>query len=151
MENEFYEEPNLIVAQTKAFDLTAEMDTYLREDEVNKIKLRTAAATMMNIICNDFGHSGLELECPMCSAYIEAARLLYTLKGEEMPEEVLQWDKRKYFTAKKVTHNLPQKVNIPDPSNPDARIVGFRIYEGDEAWGEHGLSEPLFWLEKITK
>lgn len=43
-----------------------------------------------------------------------------------------------------------ERVNIPDPNNKDARIVGFRIREGDEAWGEHGFSEPLFWLSRVT-
>lgn len=42
-------------------------------------------------------------------------------------------------------------VNIPDPHNADARIVGFRIREGDEAWGRYGLSEPLSWLGKACK
>lgn len=42
------------------------------------------------------------------------------------------------------------RVNIPDPDNKGARIVGFRIREGDEAWGQFGLSEPLAWLERIA-
>lgn len=37
-------------------------------------------------------------------------------------------------------------VNIPDPNNPGARIVGIRIDETHEAWGSYGLSEPLSWL-----
>ncbi|KAB0538083.1 hypothetical protein [Pseudochrobactrum saccharolyticum] len=45
---------------------------------------------------------------------------------------------------------LPQeRVCIPDPHDSSARIVGFRIREGDAAWGEYGLSEPLFWLGKL--
>lgn len=39
-------------------------------------------------------------------------------------------------------------VNIPDPNNPGSRIVGIRIDENHEAWGEMGLSEPLCWLSK---
>ncbi len=42
-----------------------------------------------------------------------------------------------------------ERVCIPDPHNTDARIVGFRIREGDDAWGETGLSEPIFWLNKL--
>ena len=42
-----------------------------------------------------------------------------------------------------------ERVCIPDPHNPDARIVGFRIREGDDAWGETGLSEPIVWLNKL--
>ena len=42
-------------------------------------------------------------------------------------------------------HNL---VNIPDPNNPGYRIVGIRIDESHEAWGNHGLSEPCTWLSK---
>ena len=42
------------------------------------------------------------------------------------------------------------RVNIADKESPGARIVGFRIREGDEAWGEYGLSEPLDWLRKVT-
>lgn len=41
------------------------------------------------------------------------------------------------------------KVCIPDPNNAGARIVGFRIRPGDDAWGEMGISEPLFWLDGI--
>jgi len=41
-----------------------------------------------------------------------------------------------------------ERVCIPDPHTPGARIVGFCIREGDEAWGEMGLSEPLAWLER---
>lgn len=37
-------------------------------------------------------------------------------------------------------------VNIPDPNNPRSRIVGIRIDESHEAWGEMGLSEPLGWF-----
>lgn len=43
-----------------------------------------------------------------------------------------------------------ERVCIPDPCNPDARIVGFRVRKGDEAFGEHGLSEPLFWLGRAV-
>ena len=39
-------------------------------------------------------------------------------------------------------------VNIPDPHNPGYRIVGIRIDESHEAWGEMGLSEPCTWLSK---
>ena len=39
-------------------------------------------------------------------------------------------------------------VNIPDPNNPGSRIVGIRIDENHEAWGEMGLSEPCTWLSK---
>jgi hypothetical protein len=39
-------------------------------------------------------------------------------------------------------------VNIPDPNNPGSRIVGIRIDENHEAWGDYGLSEPLDWLSK---
>jgi hypothetical protein len=39
-------------------------------------------------------------------------------------------------------------VNIPDPNNPGSRIVGIRIDESHEAWGEMGLSEPCTWLSK---
>lgn len=42
-------------------------------------------------------------------------------------------------------------VNIADPNNPDQRIVGFRIGEGDKAHGQFGLSEPCFWLEKLVQ
>lgn len=42
-------------------------------------------------------------------------------------------------------HNL---VSIPDPNNPGSRIVGIRIDENHEAWGEMGLSEPCTWLSK---
>lgn len=95
MENEFYEEPNSILAYAKADALAAEMDEYRRQDAANTEKLKIAAANMMNIISNDFGHSGLELDCPLCSAYVESARLHAFLNDAEMPFEVLQWDKRK--------------------------------------------------------
>ena len=39
-------------------------------------------------------------------------------------------------------------VNTPDPNNPGSRIVGIRIDETHEAWGEMGLSEPCTWLSK---
>lgn len=39
-------------------------------------------------------------------------------------------------------------VNIPDPNNKGSRIVGIRIDETHEAWGEMGLSEPCTWLSK---
>ncbi|MCO7727820.1 hypothetical protein NJB93_14610 [Brucella intermedia] len=42
-----------------------------------------------------------------------------------------------------------ERVCIPDPHNFGARIVGFRIREGDDAWGETGLSEPISWLNKL--
>lgn len=42
-----------------------------------------------------------------------------------------------------------EMVNIPDPNESGARIVGFRIREGDAAFGVHGLSEPLFWLKRV--
>ncbi len=52
-------------------------------------------------------------------------------------------------TERGVVTDWPKElVSIPDPNEKDARIVGFRIREGDEAWGKIGLSEPLFWLEK---
>lgn len=38
-------------------------------------------------------------------------------------------------------------VNVPDPHNSDARIVGFRIFPGDPWYGERGLSEPLTALQ----
>ena len=37
-------------------------------------------------------------------------------------------------------------VNIPDPNNPGSRIVGIRIDENHEAWGDYGLTESLDWL-----
>lgn len=50
-----------------------------------------------------------------------------------------------------VGEELPnERVCIPDPSNPSARIVGFRIREGDAAWGDMGLSEPLRWLDRLA-
>jgi hypothetical protein len=39
-------------------------------------------------------------------------------------------------------------VNVPDPHLSDGRIVGFRIEKGDEAFGEHGLSEACTWFQK---
>lgn len=39
-------------------------------------------------------------------------------------------------------------VNIPDPNNPGSRILGIRIDESHEAWGDYGLTEPLDWLTK---
>lgn len=39
-------------------------------------------------------------------------------------------------------------VNMSDPDNSDARILGFRIRAGDEAFGKYGLSEALQWLKK---
>lgn len=39
-------------------------------------------------------------------------------------------------------------VNIPDPNNPGSRILGIRIDENHEAWGDYGLTEPLDWLTK---
>lgn len=41
------------------------------------------------------------------------------------------------------------KVNIPDPNIPGSRIVGFRISETDIPYGEHGISEPLEWLNNL--
>ena len=42
-------------------------------------------------------------------------------------------------------------VNIPDPNNPGSRIVGIRIDENHEAWGEMGLSEPCSWLRDLLE
>lgn len=39
-------------------------------------------------------------------------------------------------------------VNVPDVNNKGCRIVGFRIPEGSEAYGEFGLSEPCAWFAK---
>lgn len=39
-------------------------------------------------------------------------------------------------------------VNIPDPHYKGSRVVGYRIEEGSEAYGECGLSEPLDWFNK---
>lgn len=45
---------------------------------------------------------------------------------------------------------LPKRrVCIPHPHEPDKRVVGFVIEQADEAWGELGISEPLFWLDRI--
>lgn len=41
--------------------------------------------------------------------------------------------------------------NIPHPDCPENRVVGFRLKSTDEAHGKYGLSEPLFWLEKLVK
>jgi hypothetical protein len=40
-------------------------------------------------------------------------------------------------------------VNIPDPNNKGCRIVGFRLEQGDEALGQHGVSEPLEWFNGL--
>ena len=42
-------------------------------------------------------------------------------------------------------------VNIADPSDKNIRIVGFKLGEADKAYGQMGLSEPCFWLEKLVK
>lgn len=39
-------------------------------------------------------------------------------------------------------------VNIPDPFNAGARVVGVRIYPGEEAYGDYGLSEAIAWFRK---
>ena len=39
-------------------------------------------------------------------------------------------------------------VNVPDPYNNEARIVGVRIFPGSEAYGKYGLSEPIDWFRK---
>lgn len=44
-----------------------------------------------------------------------------------------------------------ERVSIADPHNKNARIVGFRLYPGDEGYGELGLLEPLFWLDKMCR
>jgi hypothetical protein len=44
---------------------------------------------------------------------------------------------------------LPQIVNIANPTEQGTRVVGFKIQEGDEAWGVYGLSEPLVWFEAL--
>lgn len=41
--------------------------------------------------------------------------------------------------------------NISHPDFPEERVVGFRIKTTDAAYGQYGLSEPLFWLEKLVK
>lgn len=42
-------------------------------------------------------------------------------------------------------------VNVADNNDSTKRIVGFKIGEADKVWGKMGLSEPCFWLEKLTK
>lgn len=41
-----------------------------------------------------------------------------------------------------------ERVNMPEPDS-DARIIGFRIREGDKQWGRHGLYEPMQWLNDV--
>lgn len=56
----------------------------------------------------------------------------------------------KHEPADAVSDVPSERVNMPDPENDGARIIGFRIREGDAAWGKYGLSEPLAWLEDFT-
>ena len=44
---------------------------------------------------------------------------------------------------------LPKIVNIANPTEQGTRVVGFKIQEGDEAWGVYGLSEPLMWFQSL--
>lgn len=46
-----------------------------------------------------WGHTGLQMECPMCIAHVASARLLAHLRGNEMPEAVQNWDRRVAFIA----------------------------------------------------
>lgn len=41
------------------------------------------------------------------------------------------------------------RTSIPHPVEKGARVVGFVIRPGDEAYGKHGLSEATFWLERL--
>ena len=41
-----------------------------------------------------------------------------------------------------------ERVNMPEPGS-DARIIGFRIREGDKQWGKSGLYEPMRWLNDV--
>lgn len=47
-----------------------------------------------------------------------------------------------------MTSDIKSIVNIPDPYNKHARIVGVRIHPGDEAYGEFGMSEAIDWFRK---
>ena len=40
-------------------------------------------------------------------------------------------------------------INISNPNEKGTRVVGFKIKEGDDAWGLYGLSEPLAWFEAL--
>lgn len=40
-------------------------------------------------------------------------------------------------------------ANIPYAGDAGYRVVGFKIQEGDEAYGIYGLSEPVTWFNKF--
>lgn len=42
-------------------------------------------------------------------------------------------------------------VNVAYGDEKDSRIVGFKLERTDSAYGQIGLSEPCFWLEKLAK
>jgi hypothetical protein len=69
-----------------------------------------------------------------------------------MARELLE--ARAYLAATKppladVTAWPKRRINIPHTDKSAARIVGFIIEPGDEAYGELGLSEPLAWLDRM--
>jgi hypothetical protein len=55
--------------------------------------LASACRTLMTKIYNR-GHSGLDLDCRLCQAYIAADRLLSFETGAPLSEEVVSWDRR---------------------------------------------------------
>jgi hypothetical protein len=68
-------------------------------------EMRTLAehcAGLMNKL-SDRGHTGLMQECPLCQAYIGAARLLAHETDTPMPDEVVIWDRR--LEAAALPHN----------------------------------------------
>lgn len=44
-----------------------------------------------------------------------------------------------------------RRINVPHGDKSADRIVGFIISPGDEAYGTHGLSEPLAWLDRMCE
>ncbi|MCX2699355.1 hypothetical protein [Ochrobactrum chromiisoli] len=72
--------------------------------------------------------------CPTCEAWAEYDRMNTRPAAPVEGLEPIAWP-----------INL---VNMPDTDDADARILGFRIRAGDEAFGEYGLSEALQWLKK---
>nr|DAH75523.1 MAG TPA: hypothetical protein [Caudoviricetes sp.] len=97
---------------------------------------------------------GLQLETEASDGEIEIYQRQRADAGQpEDPTVYLDWSASEQISGEADVQPVAwpnERVNIPDPNNKDARIVGFRIREGDKAWGEHGFSEPLFWLSRVT-
>jgi hypothetical protein len=123
----------------EALEAAAPFLSALEPSAARELALEEAARNAAMYLATGF------ITCPRCGEDVETKNTdaEYALRAAlSSPDHA--------DAGKVVEVKLPtERVCIPDPHNPDARIVGFRIREGDDAWGETGLSEPISWLNKL--